>query len=1379
MLRNPTAKYVPSSWLLYGSLNAASLDGKPFFTWFDVPRMVRDGQVRFIEKMWRAPFQQVKFAVKAEDRRVQQFVAGMVKKWWQRSWPRQLSKYFRFGFAPGAAEFGIGRGNRIMLERVKAIEPTDAQPRVYIRGRREGQFAGMTAKNIHVSASHAMWFSGYQEFSPWYDFPPIAGLFDPWLEKNSRNGATDMRVLFMRKNSSRGSVLYYPPGVSKVGTAENPRVMDNQDVARSVVDYGEAGSTYCLENSVFPGTNIKQWELVEPTAAKGDHDYLEYPKVLDREMLSRAGIPPEVIEAAEVGSGWSGRMVPLLAFLGGVDELSGLGLESFEPVLRYAVAANFSPKAWYEVEALSLCDQVRQQGQAGKGGTEGANPIPKLLGQGGKGDQDQAQEQPTSTTREMSDGRSRRSKGSPIPPEIARRVKRILTQRLRRGQERELSWTQYTGPKGGHGWKNDSGEVLYQAEAPAEHDKHDGSSKGVDRVADSKAGRILRAIGKLPGKVVKQAREKVASTYSKLEGRYGKGYARAIVAAGVAGLPVPLPGASVAMAAPLLAVAELHRRIRGTPQPANLDPGVVKKGSSWFLGRIFGKIRDTFNLSEDRTDGGGDLHRLLGYVMLTVQEQYTAAGKPDEAEPILRHLADLADDPDRLRSVLETEMSWSEYTGPKGGKGWKNDETGRIKYGGSKPGEKKEKQQASASRASELTTLVLHQAATKEHLAELVTHLPALTVEQLHDARAKMGASFGGSRVRRKEMVDKLLHHVNDLVAEERAQQPPTPAPAPTDGIPENPEHGKAYRVPTDSLHVDPARFQYKLGTDKAGVTQELKGVEMFNPELAGVVSLWKDPENGKSYVVNGHHRHELATRTGAPHMNAIYIDAKDAKEARARGALVNIAEGRGTAIDAAKFLRDTGLTPDEVKAKGISLKGKLADDAGILTHLNDKAFDRLARGQEELPHALAIARHVKDPARQERLFEKIRQREEAGKDTSPRHLEEMARQMAAAPSSTSTEQTLWGDETNEEDTFDERAELASAIRSDLAREVNDFAAGASERRAEKLGEHGNVLDVETNRGLKEKSEQAKNLFDTLAHRKGPISDALNAGSIDLKRAKSKKEKDDVRKRTSEAVRSAIAGEFAALDQRTPAHAGGEGASAGGSGEGHPSGGGVPPDAAAGDAGRVPSEPAGLDTLPPAADPFTHASADQSEAIRAIPRDSLGWVAGHLVRHTPEGQFQVETVKGYKTGTPEEIGQHINDAWRFAAIEKPQVHKALTRAAEFHEPDWFGGGDAAGEVARRRAAVPAGARGVSLEPNTRGRTGVVVRDEEGATHLRLDGGSEIKATDFEPLESQFSWRVPEVKREPVAKPVQTDMFLSDGRDEDLPFAEEIPDVEDQ
>jgi hypothetical protein len=68
----------------------------------------------------------------------------------------------------------------------------------------------------------------------------------------------------------------------------------------------------------------------------------------------------------------------------------------------------------------------------------------------------------------------------------------------------------------------------------------------------------------VPRELVTRSVGKVKQTYGKLEQRYGTGYARAIVGAGLAGLPIPLPGTSALTAAPVLAAAELHRTLSRT-----------------------------------------------------------------------------------------------------------------------------------------------------------------------------------------------------------------------------------------------------------------------------------------------------------------------------------------------------------------------------------------------------------------------------------------------------------------------------------------------------------------------------------------------------------------------------------------------------------------------------------------------------------------------------------------------------------------------------------------------------------------------------------------------------------------------------------------------
>jgi predicted RNA methylase len=487
----------------------------------------------------------------------------------------------------------------------------------------------------------------------------------------------------------------------------------------------------------------------------------------------------------------------------------------------------------------------------------------------------------------------------------------------------------------------------------------------------------------------------------------------------------------------------------------------------------------------------------------------------------------------------------------------------------------KAKQAAAGQAAIEFARGSRYKDITKEHLHTLAGHLPYLSVGHLRRVRLNLNnafdASFGGTS-KRRGMVDSLMGSVRkeldrmDAAAgapvvdppggalPEAAAEPAAPSHQYPVGVPKQPQPGKAYRVPVHHLNVDPERFQFKLGTDKKGVTDEFKGVK-FNPDLAGVLTAWRDPETGKDYVVNGHHRHELADRSGATHLNVIYSSAKTAKEARAAGALVNIAEGRGTAVDAAKFMRDSGLTAPEMQAKGVSLRGRTAEDAAHLAKLGDATFAKVARGQIDPNIAVAVAKHVTDEDRQAKLLDRIQARDEDGKDTSPKLAEAMARQMAALPAVKKDGADLFTGfgGSDEDDVFDERAILAHHVGSALAKEHGDWSAVASERRAGAVGDAGNTLNTDENQKRATELARTRETYNQLENRSGPISEALTAGAVDLKKAKTKKEKDDVRARTIESVRAAVRAEHAHLAAGgtgvpVEADARGEGAGAGGRG---------------------------------------------------------------------------------------------------------------------------------------------------------------------------------------------------------------------------------------
>jgi len=99
----------------------------------------------------------------------------------------------------------------------------------------------------------------------------------------------------------------------------------------------------------------------------------------------------------------------------------------------------------------------------------------------------------------------------------------------------------------------------------AEHERffryHADRAANVD--APKKVETWASYVSKIPAKVYSAVKEKVQSRHAALKERYGDGMAMAIMGAGIAGLPIPVPGSSLITAAPVIVAAELVRAFKG------------------------------------------------------------------------------------------------------------------------------------------------------------------------------------------------------------------------------------------------------------------------------------------------------------------------------------------------------------------------------------------------------------------------------------------------------------------------------------------------------------------------------------------------------------------------------------------------------------------------------------------------------------------------------------------------------------------------------------------------------------------------------------------------------------------------------------------------
>lgn len=301
------------------------------------------------------------------------------------------------------------------------------------------------------------------------------------------------------------------------------------------------------------------------------------------------------------------------------------------------------------------------------------------------------------------------------------------------------------------------------------------------------------------------------------------------------------------------------------------------------------------------------------------------------------------------------------------------------------------------------------------------------------------------------------------------------------------------YLSPSD-VEFDAPRFQYKQDVGQKGVGEEFRNVRTWDPEKAGVVHVWRDPADGKTYVVNGHHRLELAQRLGADRLLVRYMEASTAAEARNKGALINIAEGRGTSVDAAKVFRESEMSPAELENRGISLTGKVAEEGLALANLHPKIFTDVSTGKMPPARAAILGRGLDSQDDQIQLYDQIRKREKEGKRPTNSQIEELVRRATAPGTSEVTEQqeSLFGTEDVTRKLIWETADVSDYVRKQLTAEKRLFGGVATEAIAERLGETGNVIEAEKNKQVAERAGQGLLLYDRLSVTSGPVADAID-----------------------------------------------------------------------------------------------------------------------------------------------------------------------------------------------------------------------------------------------------------------------------------------------
>lgn len=328
-------------------------------------------------------------------------------------------------------------------------------------------------------------------------------------------------------------------------------------------------------------------------------------------------------------------------------------------------------------------------------------------------------------------------------------------------------------------------------------------------------------------------------------------------------------------------------------------------------------------------------------------------------------------------------------------------------------------------------------------------------------------------------------------VLEDYADAAPVEATAPTPVQ----SHSAGYTMlDPDQIGVDAGRFQFKAGGDEQGVTDRLRGVRKWNPDLASPIMAWQDT-GGKLWVADGHQRTGLAKRAKDAGQDNVQVPARiyreedgySAEDMRYLAAYRNIAEGTGSPVDAAKIFRAAEESTERAgpSAPELPPSSTLVRDGKALAKLSDDAFGMVVNDIVPPDYAAHVGSLIADPQQQVAALDVLAKTQPSNSAQARMIVEDVRN----AGFDTMSQGSLFGEEQVTESLFAERAKVLDSALREIRGNRGLFKKAISGESA--LTEAGNQLDTEANQQRLKTDEQLLALLEANATRRGPVSDAL------------------------------------------------------------------------------------------------------------------------------------------------------------------------------------------------------------------------------------------------------------------------------------------------
>ena len=293
-----------------------------------------------------------------------------VQAQWDRIWGtagHQLLRAKLFGFQPFEVVYRLADRGPFsgLIEFQQLLDRPAGSVRLLVSGEEpvgfvlqasgQRKLADTTAsKETQLLAPRALVATFDAECGNPYGCALLARAYPAWHEKWMDGGVKQTLRLRMMKDAYIGDIVWFPP--DRKVQLDNGKEVSWRDIARDIVENRMSGGALTLP-LLRDKDGHKLIDYSPPQGVSGITSIFMWKKDIDLEIWKALEVPPEIIQAASTGSGFSGRWIPFVVALSACHmELAELVRCVDRDILRPLARLNFAAQPRYDIRPKSLVD---------------------------------------------------------------------------------------------------------------------------------------------------------------------------------------------------------------------------------------------------------------------------------------------------------------------------------------------------------------------------------------------------------------------------------------------------------------------------------------------------------------------------------------------------------------------------------------------------------------------------------------------------------------------------------------------------------------------------------------------------------------------------------------------------------------------------------------------------------------------------------------------------------------------------------------------------------------------------------------------------------------------------------------------------------------